>query len=607
MSTSTEKELALLRIAHLKLATSEESFRLEAEKLRSAAAAAEARESKLRDLCRVLQKKATEAEAEGKRLGIEETSARSAKVEQMVSDVQAKLSTFSADAAKTAAENENIKTVNTLLEKRHASELNLKELEAKILTAKMEEANARADALSAQNEELKKLLAEAATREDAIKEKIDALFNAQEKRFVEGMAGLQKEVETRTKLLTASREREDKAVLHARETEKALVTSLTNEKNRLIELTKANQQIAKLTSLCRALQTRQSSVAASASGGPAVSTTSSTSSSSDASSSSSSSSSTESLTSSEQDSLVNKEDNSDDELKNMNSEINDFRKKLTVDFLKAGIKQSVPVLVHSSLKSLGTDVPGGADTVIDALLDAIGPEGTLVIPTLSYLFVHDDKPIFDVVQTPTNLGAIPEAFRRRKGVVRSMHPTHSCCAFGAQAIAITSSHVLDRSPVGSNSPFSKVRDMNGQVVFLGCGARCNTSIHGVEETLAVQPLYLLRDSTTLFTLRDENGIETQVEHKRHDFSHTNQRYERLVDLLRGTDAYSFNETINGAIVHVFDAKRMWQCAFDELTRDPSSLTEEATSDQREWHHLVESKGIDGKNSIFKYRVGPPSV
>jgi aminoglycoside 3-N-acetyltransferase len=190
-----------------------------------------------------------------------------------------------------------------------------------------------------------------------------------------------------------------------------------------------------------------------------------------------------------------------------------------------------------------------------------------------------------------------------------MHPTHSCCAFGAQAIAVTSSHVHDRSPVGSNSPFSKVRDMNGQVVFLGCGARCNTSIHGVEETLAVQPLYLLRDSTTLFTLRDENERETQVEHKRHDFSHTNQRYERLVNLLKGTDAYSFNETINGAIVHVFNAKRMWQCAFDELTRDPSSLTEEASGDQREWHHLVESKskGLDGKgSSVFKYRVGPPN-
>ena len=143
------------------------------------------------------------------------------------------------------------------------------------------------------------------------------------------------------------------------------------------------------------------------------------------------------------------------------------------------------------------------------------------------------------------------------------------------------------------------------VVFLGCGAGCNTSIHGVEETLSLQPLYLLREKTTLFTLKDEDGIESRIEHKRHDFSHTNQRYERLVDLLKGTDGYSSGETVNGAIVHVFDARKMWHCAFDSLTRDPTSLTEEAIGDEREWHHLVESKGQDGKSSVFKYRVGPP--
>ena len=75
---------------------------------------------------------------------------------------------------------------------------------------------------------------------------------------------------------------------------------------------------------------------------------------------------------------------------------------------------------------LGTgSVPGGADTVIDALLDAVGPHGTLCLPTLSYLFTTPESPIFDVRSTPTNLGAIPEAFRRRPTAVRSVHPTHS--------------------------------------------------------------------------------------------------------------------------------------------------------------------------------------
>ena len=54
------------------------------------------------------------------------------------------------------------------------------------------------------------------------------------------------------------------------------------------------------------------------------------------------------------------------------------------------------LLVHSSLGP----VSGGPDTVLDAL----GPQGTLCLPTLSYLFVSSAQPVFDVKTTPTNLG-----------------------------------------------------------------------------------------------------------------------------------------------------------------------------------------------------------
>ena len=146
--------------------------------------------------------------------------------------------------------------------------------------------------------------------------------------------------------------------------------------------------------------------------------------------------------------------------------IAEARSRLTADLRKAGVRQGCPLLVHTSLSAMG-QVPGGADTVIDALLDAIGPKGTLVIPTLSYLYTNADSPRFDVRSTPTNLGTIPETFRLRTGVARSMHPTHSCCAKGPQTPAILGEHRKDRSPVGANSPFRKVRDLQGQVAFLG--------------------------------------------------------------------------------------------------------------------------------------------
>ena len=112
---------------------------------------------------------------------------------------------------------------------------------------------------------------------------------------------------------------------------------------------------------------------------------------------------------------------------------------LSAQFLAAGVRPGGVLLLHSSLSSLGI-VPGGADTVIDALLHALGPSGTLVFPTLSYLFCTKESPAFDVRSTPTNLGAIPSAALRRAGALRSLHPTHSCCALGARAEEVVGRH-----------------------------------------------------------------------------------------------------------------------------------------------------------------------
>ena len=110
------------------------------------------------------------------------------------------------------------------------------------------------------------------------------------------------------------------------------------------------------------------------------------------------------------------------------------RARLAADLRSAGVRPGCPLLIHTSLSTVG-HVPGGADTVIDALLEAVGPKGTLVLPTLSYLYTNLDSPNFDVRTTPTNLGTIPETFRSRVGVRRSCHPTHSCAAPNRRATA----------------------------------------------------------------------------------------------------------------------------------------------------------------------------
>jgi len=87
------------------------------------------------------------------------------------------------------------------------------------------------------------------------------------------------------------------------------------------------------------------------------------------------------------------------------------------------------VLVHSSLSSLGC-VEGGADAVIDALLDVLGPGGTLVVPTLTGTesLSAENPPRYDPDATPCWTGRVPETLRRRPGAMRSLHPTHSVAA-----------------------------------------------------------------------------------------------------------------------------------------------------------------------------------
>lgn len=272
------------------------------------------------------------------------------------------------------------------------------------------------------------------------------------------------------------------------------------------------------------------------------------------------------------------------------------RESLTASFLSAGVRRGGILLAHSSLSAFG-HVDGGADAVIDALLDALGPSGTLVIPTLSYLFCTRESPMFDVRTTPTNLGAIPAAFLRRANARRSEHPTHSCAAIGPAAADILGAHAADTTPVGGGSPFRRVRDCGGQVAFLGCGTRCNTSIHGVEETLSKTPAYLYSATPVEIEMTDAAGETRRVVHTRHGFDSTAQRYERLESLLPPS-AIS-RGTAGRALCVVMDARAMWDAAFVALSADEGALTAPVVPGEEEGHHLVR-----GSNGAFRYTVGP---
>ncbi|MFK7691487.1 AAC(3) family N-acetyltransferase [Paenibacillus sp. HJGM_3] len=155
------------------------------------------------------------------------------------------------------------------------------------------------------------------------------------------------------------------------------------------------------------------------------------------------------------------------------------KQSLVQSFQKLGISRGDRLVVHSALRSLGP-VDGGADTVLDALLEVLGEEGLLVVPTFTY-----NSGTFDTERSPSRTGILTERLRLRAGAVRSFHPTHSVAAIGRGAESVCEGH--HRLPgLGKDTPLDRVAKAGGRILLLGVGHTSNSTVH-VGEAYAGAP------------------------------------------------------------------------------------------------------------------------
>lgn len=168
------------------------------------------------------------------------------------------------------------------------------------------------------------------------------------------------------------------------------------------------------------------------------------------------------------------------------------------DILRAlsalGLRRGNIVMVHTSLSKIGY-VCGGAQAVIEALIETVGEHGTIMMPTQTWknldpeTGVHGDTseedwdtirenwPAYNKSLTPTNtMGAVAEMFRSWPGAMRSDHPARSVAAWGRYAEHLVSDHDLSNI-FGDGSPIGKLYELNGKVLLIGVGYNKNTSLH----------------------------------------------------------------------------------------------------------------------------------
>ena len=159
-------------------------------------------------------------------------------------------------------------------------------------------------------------------------------------------------------------------------------------------------------------------------------------------------------------------------------------KETLVEDLKAlGLAPGTILALHSSMKSIGL-VDGGPSTVIDAFLEVLTPEGTLMVPTFTYGEKHKNRP-FDPETSESVTGLVTETLRLRPDAVRSVCPVHSVAAIGKFAVELTRDH-LHNTTLGRYSPFHRLAEMGGYIMLLGCDHNSNSTIH-VAESLAELP------------------------------------------------------------------------------------------------------------------------
>ena len=244
------------------------------------------------------------------------------------------------------------------------------------------------------------------------------------------------------------------------------------------------------------------------------------------------------------------------------------KETLKADLARMGLKPEQTVLIHSSMRAIG-EVEKRADGVLDALMEYFAP-GLLVLPTLTYNKVNADQPVFSEKNTPCCTGILPELFRQRTGVCRSLHPTHSVAAAGKEAKEFVSGHENSDSPAHRNSPWGKLYDRNAVIMFIGATLYSNTFLHGVEEWLPVPGMLTETPQNLIIECADGRRIPRSM--RRHLGQHS-RWYGILEETFRAENALSDGK-FGDAHVYVLDARKAGDIVYALLKKTPLFFTQE---------------------------------
>ena len=240
-----------------------------------------------------------------------------------------------------------------------------------------------------------------------------------------------------------------------------------------------------------------------------------------------------------------------------------------------GVAPGDVVIFHSSLSSMG-NVVGGADTVIDGFIDAVGPEGTVAAPTL--WFHSADPPLrwedWDIATSPAYIGLVSETFRRRPDSIRSNHPSHSVSAIGRRARELTRDHgksgerlcVFGDGAFARESPWEKLYQWNAAYCFIGVDFTVCTMRHYIESVLVEEAIRKAPESS-------RESLAARVKRRGKDGVWPNHSSRLMGERFSAMGLVQYGK-IGSATLRCIRARDMVDAALDILKSEPEEWFDE---------------------------------
>ena len=186
----------------------------------------------------------------------------------------------------------------------------------------------------------------------------------------------------------------------------------------------------------------------------------------------------------------------------------EFISTLTNDL---AIRKGDTVFIHSSMRNLYLDF--GKNEILSLLLEVVGEEGTLAFPCWHFNvraedYIKEHRIVFDIRNSPSAMGKIPDELRMNPKAFRSFHPTNSVVAIGKNASELVKDHESDIYPCGTQSAFYKLIQFNAKILGIGVTVDNLTFVHAVEDTMKGNfPIKTRNDEVYSCNCIDSNGNE----------------------------------------------------------------------------------------------------